>query len=84
MDRSLVQMKQGRSSINARCWIAEATKTMAQSAVRRASGHVRITAPMKLVCLRGSIAAAGLVRNRPQTRPLSNRATVTNAARRSS
>jgi hypothetical protein len=43
-----------------------------------------IAAPMKLACPRGSIAAAGLVRNRLHGRPLVNRATATNDIRRSS
>ena len=38
----------------------------------------RIAGPMKLVCLHGSLAAAGLVRNRPLTRSQSNRATEAN------
>jgi hypothetical protein len=40
-----------------------------------------IAGPMKLVCLHGAIAAAGLVRNRLHGRPLVNRATDTNDTR---
>jgi putative AlgH/UPF0301 family transcriptional regulator len=39
---------------------------------------------MKLVCLHGSQTAAGLVRNRPNTRLQFNRATEANDTRRSS
>jgi hypothetical protein len=43
-----------------------------------------IAGPMKLACLHGSIAAAGLVRTRLHERPLVNRATATDDTRRSS
>jgi len=99
IDRSLVQMKHSRSSIDVGCGIAEATKTAAQQATcarsaRRASGRAalasvegkvprRIAGPMKLTCPRSANSAAGLVRNRLHGRPLVNRATDTNDTRRS-
>jgi hypothetical protein len=68
-------MRQVRSS---RLWTC--------AALARVEGTVprRIAGPMKLVCLHGSIAAAGLVRNRLHGRPLVNRARATNDTRRSS
>ena len=42
-----------------------------------------IAGPMKLACLHGSIAAAGLVRTRLHGRPLITRATATDDTRRS-
>jgi hypothetical protein len=61
------------------CFWARAALACVEDTVPR-----RIAGPMKLVCPYGSIAAAGLVRNRLHGRPLVNRATATNDTRRSS